>query len=172
LVILAGVMVLLMEPALGNSHEGNLLALTAGLGFAFTQLGISRARIPAISAVCLANLGASVVAFALKPEVFVGISLPAQEWVSILYLGAGQIGLGMLLFALAMRRIPVAQAAVLSVLEPIFNPLWVFLVVGESPTHFGLVGWGVILVGILLDVLLRRKGSLAGPTQVKTESSV
>jgi drug/metabolite transporter (DMT)-like permease len=56
----------------------------------------------------------------------------------------------------SLSRIPVTQASVLALAEPVLNPLWVFLFLGEVPSRFGIAGLTVILCGVLADVWLRR----------------
>ena len=50
-------------------------------------------------------------------------------------LGIGQIGLGFVLFTVGARLIPAAQVALITLLEIVLGPLWVWLAVGRAPEH-------------------------------------
>jgi drug/metabolite transporter (DMT)-like permease len=59
-------------------------------------------------------------------------------------------------YTAAMRRLSPTQVMVLVLLEPLLNPVWVYFVVGEAPSVYGLSGGGLILLGILIDIFIRR----------------
>ena len=52
------------------------------------------------------------------------------------------------LFLRGLEHVRAAQAALVSMLEPIANPLWVLLVLGEVPSVFAVVGGAVVLAAI------------------------
>ena len=63
-------------------------------------------------------------------------------------LGIGQIGLAAVFFSYGIRRVSAVTANLLSVIEPLFNPVWVFLVVGETPSAWTFAGGALILVSV------------------------
>ena len=50
----------------------------------------------------------------------------------IAYLGVFQTGLASALYSMAIRQVPALESNLILMLEPVLNPLWVFLVIGES----------------------------------------
>jgi drug/metabolite transporter, DME family len=66
----------------------------------------------------------------------------------LIALGAFQIGLPALLFVIGVRHVPAAQAALVGMLEPVANPLWVWLLLGERPAATALAGGVVVLAAI------------------------
>jgi drug/metabolite transporter (DMT)-like permease len=66
----------------------------------------------------------------------------------IVYLGIVQTGLAAVLYSIAIRHVPALESNLILMLEPVLNPLWVFLVVGESPAPLALVGGAVVLGAI------------------------
>ena len=66
----------------------------------------------------------------------------------MLYLGLIQIGLSFILYSSAIRRVPAIPAILLSTLEPIFNPVWVFLVLGEVPGPLAALGGLMVLAAV------------------------
>ena len=54
------------------------------------------------------------------------------------------------LFAAAIKRIPAVTANLIAVIEPVFNPVWVFLALGEAPGAKALAGGAAILIAVTL----------------------
>ena len=151
----AGIAAMLAEPAQGTSQQGNLLALGGGFAFAVSLICLRRVNQPAVGAVMVAHVGSLLTALVLAPGAFHPGAVPGWEWAVLVYLGAIQIGLSMILFTAGARRITVHQASVLTLLEPLLNPVWVYLVLGEAPSGYGFVGYGLILAGIVADFWVR-----------------
>jgi drug/metabolite transporter (DMT)-like permease len=154
--VLAGVAVVLAEPASGRSFEGNLLGLGCGLSFGLFMFFLGRVRLPVIGRVALCNLVAGAALFLASPADVLGLRVELVTWLALLYLGAIQIGLATACFALALTRISAAQASVLALLEPLLSPVWVYLAIGERPSAYGYAGGAFILGGIVVDLAVRR----------------
>lgn len=65
---------------------------------------------------------------------------------AVVILGVVQIGIPYILLALASKHCPPLACSLIGALEPLLNPLWVFIFAGERPGLFSLVG-GVIIIG-------------------------
>ena len=59
------------------------------------------------------------------------------------------------MYAFALRRVVARDAALISLLEPLLNPIWVYLFVGELPELMTFIGGGFIMGGLVLRFLLR-----------------
>ena len=68
----------------------------------------------------------------------------------ILVLGILQIGLAYVLYSVAIKRAPLLTCSLLAVLEPLLNPVWVFLFAGENPGLWSLVGGVIVVAAITL----------------------
>jgi len=75
------------------------------------------------------------------------------NWSIIAYLGIIQIGLAFILFTKGIKHIPALEANLIGTLEPIFNPVWVYLFLGESMGKFALLGGLVVLTGVLVSAV-------------------
>jgi len=62
--------------------------------------------------------------------------------------GIFQIGLAYYLFSLASQGVSSLEMVLVTAVEPILNPLWVFLILGERPGGWSLVGGAVVLVTV------------------------
>jgi drug/metabolite transporter (DMT)-like permease len=65
---------------------------------------------------------------------------------SILTLGVLQVGLASLFFSYGIKRVTAVTANLIALIEPVFNPVWVFLVLGEAPSAKAVLG-GILIIG-------------------------
>ena len=75
------------------------------------------------------------------------------NWLSVAYLGVIQIGLAFILFSKAIKHIPALEANLIGTLEPILNPVWVFLFLGERIGSSALLGGLVVLGGVVVSAV-------------------
>jgi drug/metabolite transporter (DMT)-like permease len=149
------------ETAAG-SLGGDLLAFTVALAFAAATVLLRRNRhVPMLPAAALAAVLTSVgTAAAARPG-----SADAGDLLLLALFGSGQLGLGMILFTAGARRIPVAEAALIAVLESVLGPVWVWLAIGENPGLPSLVGGAIVLAALaghtLVDLRLERRAAAA-----------
>ena len=64
----------------------------------------------------------------------------------LVFLGVFQLGLAYALFQRGIRDTPAVEASLLILLEPVLNPVWTFILAGERPGPWALVGGGIILL--------------------------
>jgi len=127
--------------------KGNVLALLSGVCFAVTIAGLrwlSRGvEDTGLATVAIGNL----IAFAWGlPFALPVVSATAMDWVMMLYLGSIQIGLAYACLTRGLRSVPALQASLLLMVEPVLNPVWSWLVHGERPSHWALLG-GALIIG-------------------------
>ncbi len=138
---------------------GNLLALASGFCFAcyFLLLRHSTARsVNRASSVIYGNLLVVLITAPVGINALAGITL--HDAVSIVYLGVVQIGVAYTLFTVAMARgVRSLDAGIVGYIEPVLNPIWVFLVLGELPTKWALVGGAIIVVAVVVHTLWEAK---------------
>jgi drug/metabolite transporter (DMT)-like permease len=137
---------------------GNLLAVASGLTFALTVCGLrsmSRREAEgspgAASAVVVGNLIACLAALPAALPVTTG---GAADALAIAYLGVVQIGVAYACLTAALRRVAALPAALLLFLEPVLNPVWVYLVHGERVGGRAIVGGALILGGAVVKNVL------------------
>lgn len=128
--------------------NGNRLALLSGVAWALTLAGLrwmgrGEDSSGSLAAVVSGNLIAALVA--LGPALPVG-TISATDLAILVYLGVFQIGLAYVLLTQAMRHVPAFEASLLVLIEPVLNPVWVWLVHGEQAGGPVLVGGTLILV--------------------------
>ncbi|MEM7032837.1 MAG: DMT family transporter, partial [Chloroflexota bacterium] len=71
----------------------------------------------------------------------------------ILYLGIFQIGLSFVLYSWAIQHLQALEATLIVTLEPVLNPIWVFLVIGEIPGSLAFVGGALVLGAVIIRAI-------------------
>jgi drug/metabolite transporter (DMT)-like permease len=61
-----------------------------------------------------------------------------------------QFGLGYFFYATAMRNVSALSGVLAAALEPVLNPIWVFLFIGEAPGVSGILGGAIIILAVVL----------------------
>ncbi len=157
---LGGLLLVFADHVDATGARGNWVALASGVCFALMMLLMRRERAtPLLHTVALGNLAA--VALAL-PWVWPDLGLDRRQAGLLVILGAGQLGLGYILFTVAIRRLPALEVSLLALLEPVLNPLWVFLGQGERPGPLALAGGGVVVTALALHAISTAR-RFAGP---------
>lgn len=129
---------------------GNWVALGAGLAFATCIIGLRAIKDRGPSALVYGNWMSALVTaplWLLEPT-----PAPADLLV-LVYLGVFQLGLAYLCFARGVARTPALEASLLVLLEPVLNPIWTFLLAGERPGRWALIGGGIVLGATLWRTL-------------------
>ncbi len=67
----------------------------------------------------------------------------------LMILGFGQLGLGFVLFLYGQKYLPAIESSLIAMLEPLLNPVWVFLGYGENPGYWAIIG-GLIIIAALV----------------------
>jgi drug/metabolite transporter (DMT)-like permease len=81
--------------------------------------------------------------------------MTAHDALSVLYLGVIQIGVAYTLFTAGMARgLRSLDAGIVGYIEPLLNPLWVFLVIGEQPSGWALIGGAIIIAAVICHMLI------------------
>ncbi|HJQ85790.1 MAG TPA: DMT family transporter, partial [Candidatus Binatia bacterium] len=125
-----------------GGRAGDLVALLSGLFFAGLILFLRRER--GDGGVAAATWGNVLAAAVLLPFV-ADVAVTPRSWAILALLGTVQIAAAYVLFVEGIRRLPAAQASLVGMLEPVANPLWVFLFLGEAPSPLAVVGGAIVL---------------------------
>lgn len=155
--LLVGMLMLLLHPPAAratapNPLLGGAVAALCGVTWALTTLtmrGLARDPVAGfertIASIIVANVALAV---GLLPLFGFAEGLPAARDLGIAtYMGVLQLGLSFILITLGLRRVNALEGALILLLEPVVNPLWVWLVHGEAPGVWSLGGGALILFG-------------------------
>jgi DME family drug/metabolite transporter len=146
-----GLFLLAREGAVATAPDpvrGNWCGVLSGIAWALTIVGLrwlgkrSGSGDSALATVVAGNLIACVAAL---PAALPATAARWTDWLVVLYLGLAQIGLAYVCLTRAIRHVPAFEATTLLLVEPVFNPVWTWLVHGERPAAWALAGGALIL---------------------------
>jgi len=145
--VLLGMLLFFMDDLTMAGFWGNIVALISGAGFAWMALFLRKQKdADPIHSVILGNLLAAAVAL---PFMF-GPAPSAKGWLGLVLLGLFQVGTAYALFTLAIRHVTALESMLIPTIEPILNPVWVLLLLGERPGPMAVIGGAVIILAIAL----------------------
>ncbi len=145
---LAGVATILICSWTPGARTGLACGFISSLAFA--GLALLQHAIRGGSPVALASLYNLAAALLLLPFAWGGLQLSGTAWLLVAAMGVFQLGIPYVLFIRGLRIVPATDAALITLAEPVLNPLWVWLRVGERPSASTLFGAGLILLALLV----------------------
>lgn len=127
---------------------GDLLAMCVPAVFGFVIV-IMR-RHPELETLPTVFLAAALSAVLFLPFAHFGAARP-RDLVLMAALGIDEFGVGLMLYLAGAKLIPSAEAGLLSLLETVAAPVWVWLALGENPGLRSIAG-GLLVLGALAGV--------------------
>ena len=157
---LAGMSLFFVGKLRPEDVSGNLLALASGVCFALFFLLLRHSKARNVNRASSAIYGNLIVVLICAPA-FLGAlqhGISAPDFGRMAYLGVVQIGFAYLLFTLAMARgVRSLDAGIIGYVEPVLNPIWVFLFLGERPTGWALIGGTIIVASVIIHMLIEAR---------------
>ena len=139
---------------------GNLLALASGVCFALFFLLLRHSKARDVNRASSAIYGNLIVVLICAPAFFGALQrgVTAVDFGRVAYLGIVQIGFAYLLFTLAMARgVRSLDAGIIGYIEPVLNPIWVFLFLGERPSGWAIIGGAIIIASVISHMIFEPK---------------
>ena len=159
LVIFIGLTLFFGDELSAKGLYGNLLAILSGVTGAIMMVSFRAQKNgnPAES-----NLIAFLFTATLGFPFIMKETWTVNNWLILAFLGIFQIGFAFIFFTKGIKHIPALEANLIGTLEPVFNPIWVFLFYGESMGAFALIGGLVVLGGVILSAVGSAKAAKEG----------
>src|SRR5579862_74796 len=146
-VAVAGVAVMVGGPG-SPSATGLALSFAMTLSFAAALVATRHDReVSMAPATCLSQLLVLACAAPFTSPSTIG----ARDLALLATLGVAQIGLGFVLLTIGARLIPAGEVALLTLLEIVLGPLWVWIALSEHPSTATLLGGAVVLGAVLVE---------------------
>lgn len=145
-VVLGGMGLFLADGLAIGNVTGDALGLLSGVFFAAMTLALRAQKEGSpLGSIVLGNVLAFLVGL---PWIVTAGNLPVEGWVALMLLGCVQLGVSYHLYARAIKHVTALQAVLIPVVEPILNPIWVLLAIGETPTALAMAGGLMVISGI------------------------
>src|SRR5262249_5460463 len=145
-VAFAGMLLFFVGRFEARGYAGEVMALASSVFFAVLVLSLRRERGGGAEAVV--TYGNVLAAVAMLPFAWHRLAVTGSEAAVLTYLGVIQIGGAYALFVAGLRHVTATEASLIGMLEPVSNPVWVFLFLGERPALFSILGGAIVLGAI------------------------
>ena len=151
--VMLGMVVFFLDALTPGAMFGNILAVASGIAFAGVALFMRAQRgISTTESIILGNVLTAIVCLpfaGVLPEVSV-------DWiVPLLVLGVFQLGVSYLLYSWALAHVTALEAVLITVLEPLLNPVWVGLALGEMPSGTAFIGGSLVMASVVVRGLMQ-----------------
>jgi drug/metabolite transporter (DMT)-like permease len=129
---------------------GNIVAILSGIAFAGTALFLRKQKDSSpLESVFIGN----ILTLLIGLPVMLQSSPAASGWLGLILLGVFQLGFSYILYAEAIKHVTALEAILIPVIEPILNPIWVFLLLHETPGRWAIIGGIIVLLSVILRCL-------------------
>lgn len=154
-VVIGGMVLLMLDGLTSGGLFGNVLALVSGVFFALCVIAIRMGRGGnAIGMVLYGNVLTAVIGLPFAVATPPG----ANDLLYLALLGVVQLGLGYILFVEGLKSVSAIEGALLPVIEPVLNPVWVAIFASERPSVVTIIGGALIVGAVTLRSLTRARG--------------
>lgn len=151
-IVIGGLSLFFLDDMTTGNLIGNLLAILSGLSYAITIIAL---RYQKAGSPMESTLLGNFMTFLLALPFIVTAPVPdVKSMVGLLILGVFQLGIAYILFANAIKYVTALEGNLLNVVEPLCNPIWVFLFLGEAPTQHALIGGIIVLTAVTVWSIL------------------
>lgn len=142
----AGGIAVMVAADLGSGATlGNLIALSIAVAAAINIVILRGAReINMIPAVALGGVLSGLISLPLADHVGAG----GFNLFLIFLLGVVQLGCGAILYIFGARHLQAAETTLIAMLESVLAPIWVWLLLGETPTPYGMAGGAIVFAAV------------------------
>ena len=156
--VFGGILFFFLDSLEMGGGAGNAMALLAGVSYAGVFLLNDLPDSDAISSVFWGDVLSALTGL---PFLFRETEFTATALVSLVILGAFQVGVAYVLLCIGLKTTPPVTASLISGIEPVLNPVLVAVFYKESVGRFALVGAGIVIASVLVyNVLKSRKSTI------------
>ncbi|MEG2377268.1 MAG: EamA family transporter [Clostridia bacterium] len=165
-VIFCGISLFFVDNLSGGQLIGNLVALLSGLCFSGLFLCNSAPGATPQQATIVAHILGTITCL---PFAFTEVTASFIPWASVIVMGVIQLGLAYFLLSKGSVHTPPLLASLISSIEPVLNPLWVMLIIGERPGFWATIGIAVVILGVVIYNILMGIKSRAAETRERPQ---
>lgn len=147
-----GMFIMVREGLAGGEMAGNLAALGSSLGFAAFTVALRHGHLNDTMPVSLLGcLFAALIAALVLGLTGQSLLPPPQDIFIAIGMGIVILAVGMILYTLGSRALPAAEATLISLVEVLLAPIWVWLFLNETASPATFAGGAVVLVAVILN---------------------
>ena len=146
-VVIFGMFLFFLDELQPGNLFGNIVAILSGVAFALYIIFMRKQKDESpIESTLLGNILTAIIGLPFM----LNSSPTGSSWIGIVLLGTVQLGLSYILYSIAIKEVTALEAILIPIIEPILNPIWVFLAMGEAPGRWAFIGGVIILASVTL----------------------
>ncbi len=150
IVVMCGMSVFFLEKVAFDSIVGNGIAVLSGMAFAGVALFIRAQRgVSTGESILFGNVLAALICLPFIE----GYAVTPGVIGALLGMGVFQLGVSYILYTKALVNVTAIQAVLFTTLEPLLNPIWVAVMIGEVPSSLAIVGGALVIGGVVASQL-------------------
>jgi drug/metabolite transporter (DMT)-like permease len=159
-IVLAGMSLFFVGQLRLEDYEGNIAALFSGIFLGLYIMLLRHPKADGFNPAIAVIYGNFLLALVNLPAGISAIpSMTSMDWFAVTFLGVVQIGISYILFIKGVRGgTRPLDASLIGFIEPLLNPVWVFIFVGERPSRWALIGGAVIISAIAAHTVRQYRG--------------
>jgi drug/metabolite transporter (DMT)-like permease len=159
----AGIFVMIGGGIDGGRMDGNIAALTSAAGFAVFSVSLRWGHVEdSLPTVLLGGILSMIAALGLAPLLGQPIAATGHDIAIAMALGAVVLTGGMALYTFGSKALPTAELTLMSSIENILAPIWVWLLLGETASQATLMGGAMVLIAVMGNAVMgARRQALA-----------
>ncbi|MDQ3712333.1 MAG: DMT family transporter [Acidobacteriota bacterium] len=170
LICLAGMSLFFLEPQnaentlAANVFWGNVAALVSGLFFGLYFILLRHPRSLQKNPALSVFYGNILIVLLMLPLILnrPPAQINSNDILAILFLGILQIGIAYVLFTNGIAGgVRSLDASIIGFIEPLLNPIWVFLIIGERPSIWAIVGGAIIIAAVIFHTIKSNQKDLS-----------
>jgi DME family drug/metabolite transporter len=136
----------------GGAMAGNVAALLSALGFAVFTVTLRWGKVAdSLPSVLIGGIFSIIVGATVASVMGQPLTVPLADAAWAMAMGAVTLSGGMVLYELGSRVVPAAETALLSNIEVMLAPLWVWLFLNETASAATFTGGAILLVAVTLN---------------------
>ncbi|HVQ57096.1 MAG TPA: EamA family transporter [Pyrinomonadaceae bacterium] len=164
IIVLAGMSLFFVGQLRLEDYQGNIAALFSGIFLGLYIMLLRHPKADGFNPAIAVIYGNFLLALVTSPSGIAALPLmTTMDWIAVTFLGIFQIGISYILFIKGVRGgTRPLDASLIGFIEPLLNPVWVFIFVGERPSQWALIGGAIIIAAILVHTVrqyARRPGA-------------
>ena len=140
-----------------GDYQGNIAALGSGIFFGLYIMLLKHPRAAGMNPVITVIYGNFLLALLTLPSGLAALPTATfRDYAAVAFLGIFQIGISYILFIKGVHGgTRPLDASIIGFIEPLLNPVWVFLFVGERPSNWALLGGIIIIATVVVHTLVQ-----------------
>jgi len=153
--VFLGISLFFIQGIEGGKALGNVIAILSGFSMASATVALRLQKDgSAVETTWLGNILTFIIALPFLGQV----QFDFKNVMIIVFLGVFQLGISYILYVNSLKYITALEAILLTVIEPLLNPLWVYIFAGEAPGILAIIGGIIVITAIIMrNVYITRK---------------